>query len=65
MADYSYPDFIAYEDIMANEGMDWTVGTVRNKLAAIRFKHIHSYLPDPTTGNPPHQKLLKSTHFET
>ena len=44
-------DFIAYEGIMSNEGTGWTVGTVRNKHAAIRFKHIHSHLPDPTTGN--------------
>ena len=45
-------DFIAYESIMSNEGMGWTARTMRNKLAAIRFRHIHSHLPDTTTGNP-------------
>jgi hypothetical protein len=52
-------DFIAYEGIMANDGAGWTVGTVRNKLAAIRFKHIHNHLPDPTTGNPRIKSCLR------
>ena len=45
-------DLIAYEGIMANDGAGWTADTVRNKLAAIRFKHIHNHLLGPTTGNP-------------
>ena len=44
---------------MANDRAGWTVGTVRNKLAAIRFKHIHHHMSDPTTGTPRIKSCLK------
>jgi hypothetical protein len=37
---------------MANNGKGWTVGTVRNKVSAIRFFHVFNHHLDPTCGNP-------------
>ena len=43
-------EFIAYEGTLTNDGRGWTVGTVRHKLAAVKFFHLHHYLPDPTSS---------------